>query len=90
VYILEMLYVRIEIWPLGSKDHKRLLGEGQISNMGKGTSTKADYEFKLSKFGGFGPKGGNVWKKGVLLNFPRKKLGPWDLLKRAIETARKV
>jgi len=83
-----MIYVRIEIWPLGSQDHKRVLGEAYISNTGKGTEQKGDYEYKLSKKKGFGPQGGNIWRKGFIHNFPRKRLGPWDLLRRVVEAAR--
>ena len=83
-----MVYVRIELWPRGDQSRKRTLGEAHIFNTGDGTLEVSNYGFKLSKFGGFGPKGGNVWRKGTVHGFPRKKLGPWDLLQRVIEAVR--
>jgi hypothetical protein len=84
-----MLYVRVEIWPFGSKERRRVLGEAYIINNGeKLGQKKQDYIFRISKHEGFGPRGGNVWKKGSIKNFPRERLGPWDLIRRAVAAAR--
>ena len=84
-----MLYIRIEIWPIGFKERRRLLGEAYISNTGeKLGQSKENYEYRISKWNGFGPRGGNVWRKGFLEDFPSKKLGPWDLIRRAVAAAR--
>ncbi len=77
-----MLRVTIELLPHGSEAHKRHLGTIEIANTG-GTSTQGNYRARLSKRG----KPNQIWKAGEVINFPRKRLGAYDLLYRALEAA---
>jgi hypothetical protein len=93
-----MIYIRVEMWPKGQRGTSRCLGEATICNVG-GDEQFADYDVKISKFGGFTSRKGefndpegaragrplasSVWKKGRVKNFTRR-LGPWPLLYRAI------
>jgi hypothetical protein len=54
-----------------------------IKNDGAGTETLGNYKFMISKW----DNSKEPWKKGVLKNFPRKKLGGWDLLFRCLRVA---
>jgi len=74
-----MLVVKIEMWPKGDKTKARVLGEAEIANVG-GTQEVGDYDVRLLKWGA----GRRTWKKGRVTGFPRLKLGPWDLLYRAL------
>jgi hypothetical protein len=80
-----MIYVRIEMWPHGDKSRARLLGEGKISNEG-GTAEIGDYSAVLLKSPEYAKEGnvGKAWRSGEVKGFPRLKLGPWDLLLRAL------
>lgn len=70
-----MIRIRAELLPGGREDKKQHLGTIIIANDGSGTSTRGNYNVVISKRG----KGG-LWKKCTVENFPRKKLGVWDLL----------
>lgn len=74
-----MIVVRVELWPLGDKTKARCLGEAEIENVG-GDMTTGHYAVRLLKWGA----GRRTWKSGKVLDFPRVKLGPWDLLYRAL------
>lgn len=95
-----MLYVRIELWPKGLKEKARLLGEAFIANDGKALDHGVGhYNAKLMKSPEYatGSAGSckhtvtcsadHVWKKGRIVNFPRLRLGPWDLLYRLLKSA---
>lgn len=77
-----MVYVRVELWPKGNKEHAQLLGEGYITNIA-GTNECANYDVTLMKSPKYAKHPG-VWKNGVVTRFPRLRLGPWDLLFRAL------
>jgi hypothetical protein len=93
-----MLYIRIELWPHGNKERARLLGEATIANVTRSRiaagqrgptfdpRTQGDYEVRLMKSDEYASKPG-VWKAGAVFDFPRKRLGPWDLLFRALRAA---
>jgi len=78
----------MEMWPRGAREHSRLLGEAFIINTG-GTATHGKYRAYLSKFKGIknphAPESVEVWKRTRLEGFPRKRLGPWDLLFRVLD-----
>jgi hypothetical protein len=80
-----MIYIRVEMWPGGFKKRARLLGEATIANVG-GERSQCDYEVKLLKSPEYARPGnvGSVWKGGIVRHFPRQRLGPWDLLLRAL------
>lgn len=82
-----MLVVRIELWPRGDRSQAREIATGMIVNDGKGTTEMGLYDVLLLKRN----RGvirvahvGDVWKRGRVEGFPRKRLGPWDLLFRAL------
>jgi hypothetical protein len=89
-----MIYVRIELWPGGCKERARILQEGLIYNTG-GDRTTGEYEFKLSKVGGFKADDRalrtaqvkNVLRSGEVKGFPRLRLYAPDLLLRVLRLA---
>ncbi len=77
-----MIYIRMEMWPHGDKGKAYLLGEGMIANVG-GDDERGDYDVRLLKSERYAKTPG-VWKRGKVMQFPRLRLGPWDLLLRAL------
>ena len=47
-----MIYIRIELWPMGSRSRSQVLGEAKIANVG-GDEFVGNYVADLSKKGGF-------------------------------------
>lgn len=78
-----MLVCKIELWPGGDPSRAQNLGCVEIANSGTGTVGSGHYHVKLSNSARFAKRAGN-WKKGAVLNFPRLRLGPYDLLLRAL------
>ena len=78
-----MIRITIELLPLGSEIGKRHLGTALIINDGTGTGAKGNYLVKLSKWGT--PK--STWKKAKVMDFDRRKRGPWDLFYLALRAA---
>ncbi len=86
-----MIYVRIELWPGGSKERARCLQEGIIHNTGGDVST-GEYEYLLSKVGGFKATDQqlrtaqvkHVLRRGEIKGFPRLRLYAHDLLLRCL------
>ena len=90
-----MIYVRMEMWPRGNRSRARLLGELLIHNNGTGTTSRGNYNYIMSKRGGFGKQSNlpsmkttNTLTWGGVANFPRKAKRAWDLLKLVLEVAR--
>jgi len=75
-----MLRVTIELLPLGSESRKKHLGTIEIVNDRTGTPETGNYDVTLFKWG----TGRRVWRRGRVDGFPRKRLGPHDLLLRAL------
>lgn len=75
-----MIIVTVELVPGGDMSKKRHLGTAVIANKGTGGLTRGNYRFQLSKRG----RSRQLWKGGTITGFPRKKLGPWDLLYRCL------
>lgn len=76
-----MVVVTVEIWPKGERFLKRHLGTAKISNDVSGTKSRGNYKVTLSVRGN--PT--RIWKRGRVKDFPRKRLGAWDLLYRALD-----
>jgi hypothetical protein len=81
-----MIYIRIELWPMGNRSIAKCLAEGVIANDGTGTPTRGNYRALFSKRGGF--KGDlasgrvkNTLRVSELVGFNRKREGVWDLLR---------
>lgn len=77
-----MIVVRIELWPKGRQVNVRELGRVHITNTGQGTEHRGDYLARLFR------RSGKVWRDSEVRDFPRKSLGPYDLLFRALLAAR--
>jgi hypothetical protein len=79
-----MIVVKIEMWPGGNENHprKRELQRILITNIGSNAQT-GDYDVTIPKSAEYARRGG-VWKAGKVRSFPRLKLGPADLLLRAL------
>lgn len=63
-----------------------LIGVGEIANDGTGSTTTGNYDVRLLKSPAYAkPQNvGGIWRKGRIEKFPRQRLGPWDLLYRAL------
>lgn len=95
-----MIVVRLEMWPKGDHARARSLGIATISNKG-GTAESGDYECVLFKAPEYSrnaekrplhemlnrPLAKEIWRRGVVDRFQRLRLGPWDLLFRALASA---
>lgn len=80
-----MLRVTIELLPHGSEARKSHLGTVLIANDGtasdgSGDAPRGNYVVRLSRRG----QPLRVWRTGVVRDFPRKRLGAYDLLLRAL------
>jgi hypothetical protein len=75
-----MLRVTIELLPFGSENQKRTLGAIEIVNDGTGDVNTGHYDVTIFKWG----EGRRVWRRGRVEAFPRRRLGPHDLLYRAL------
>lgn len=85
-----VIVVKVELWPHGDSTRASTLGIATITNDGTAPDTMTgNYDVRLGKFGMtvneiFKLKR-NCWKSGRVTDFPRQRLGPWDLLFRALE-----
>jgi hypothetical protein len=75
-----LIRVTIELIPLGFENRKKTIGELTIVNDGTGSQTSGNYQVTLMK-----SSSKRIWKLGTVKNFPRKRLGPYDLLLRALQ-----
>ena len=64
--------------------HRETLGTATIANVA-GTHDIADYNAVIFKGKKYSQDAGGVWKRGYVEEFPRLRLGPWDLLYRALK-----
>lgn len=92
-----MIIIRLEMWPRGDHTRARSLGVATVANMG-GDAKVGHYEailFKAPEYSKHAetrplhemltrPKAKEIWKKAYVEGFPRLRLGPWDLLFRAL------
>jgi hypothetical protein len=77
--------VKIEMWPGGDPDKKYDLGHVIICNVG-GTEEIGEYDVALFKSATYARKGGK-WRTGKVRGFSRRRLGPYDLVLRALIAA---
>lgn len=78
-----MLMVKLEMWPRGDASKAYSLGTIAIANAGTGSETQGDYSVQLSGRPEHFKRRGN-WREGLVKAFPRKRLGAYDLLLRAL------
>lgn len=81
-----MIRVTVELISAISPSRNRVLGIATISNDGhKFTETngvRSDYDVEINQAGQHFDQ---IWKRTRVLDFPRKRLGAWDLLYRALK-----
>ncbi len=81
-----MIRVTVELVSARGSSRDRLLGIAQITNDGKRSfmtgGARGDFYVSLSKWA---PKHNQVWKRGRIENFDRRRRGPWDLLYLALK-----
>ncbi len=76
-----MVHVAITMWPHGDRSKAYPLGEVTIANVG-GSQSRGNYRWRLFK------RGTNAeWKSGSVEDFPRTRLGAYDLLHRVLKLA---
>lgn len=81
-----MIRVTVELLKKGNPENVQHLGTAYIRNVGgSAVDLIGDYEATFSKWG----NPGQIWKSGIVKGFHRKRLGPWDLLKAALNDALK-
>jgi hypothetical protein len=83
-----LIVVRIEMWPGGREEAKRELQLMTIANVG-GTPTSGDYRVRVPKSAEYSKRpgtatSGSTWRTALVRAFPRRKLGPVDLVLRAL------
>jgi len=78
-----MIVIRLEMWPKGDESRKYPLGEIRVTNIG-GDAQRGDYAIELMKSASHGAKRPGVWRRGIVKNFPRLRLGQYDLLLRGL------
>lgn len=78
-----MLRITIELVPHGDESRIEKLGVCMIANDATGDQTTGNYKWHVSKWGA----AHMMWKTGKTAGFPRKRLGPWDLLYRVLKDA---
>jgi hypothetical protein len=77
-----MLVCKLELWPHGDRARARELGCVEIANIG-GDADYGEYAVKLSKSPEYAKRPGH-WRAGAVRKFARRRLGPYDLLLRAL------
>jgi hypothetical protein len=77
---LDELTATIELNKYGTAKYLVGIGVIRISNDGTGDHTRGNYDVTLYKRGSKG-----VWRTGKIRDFPRKSLGPYDLIYRALK-----
>lgn len=79
-----MVRVTIEILPGGDESKARKLGQVDIINDSSGTGETGNYTVRLHKSSEYAARPG-IWRQGRISGFPRSRLGPYDLLYRALK-----
>ncbi len=80
-----MIRITIEMVPFGDEKRAYVMAQGIIHNDGRGTKARGNYGAAISRVSHFRPLvGGGWWKEGKIKDFPRTRLGVWDLLYQAL------
>ena len=80
-----MLVCKLEIWPGGNEAKARECGRVLIAYKG-GNASVGTYEAQCLKTAEYAKPGnvGKLWRRGTVVDFFRKRNGPYDLLLRAL------
>lgn len=88
-----MIVVTVQLYP-ASGGEPQLLGRAMIANDGTGDLTHGNYDMYVQKNANRGSASApwwrtptRIWRRGRVEYFPRKRLGCWDLLYRALQSA---
>lgn len=83
-----MMRITIEMIPGGDEAKAQTLGVAEITNLGTGDHDLGNYEVLIFKSRTYSTTAG-IWKRARVFRFPRssRRLGPWDLLFRALRGA---
>lgn len=76
-----MIRITVELVSAIHPSRSKILGVAEIANDGTGDSSVGNYTVRLSKRG---RAISQTWREGRVLNFPRGRLGAWDLLYQAL------
>lgn len=80
-----MIRITVEMVPLGNEEHSYVMATAIIHNDGRGSRARGNCHTAISKVAHHRPLvGGGYWKQGKIKDFPRLRLGVWDLLYRAL------
>jgi hypothetical protein len=80
-----MIRITIEMVPLGNEKRAYVMAQGLIHNDGRGTCARGNYFASISRVAhGRTLVGGGWWKEVKIKDFPRTRLGVWDLLYRSL------
>lgn len=80
-----MVVVKIELWPDGSQERMRPLGQVVIANDGTGDNGFGNYDAALAHSGKYWGKKG-IWKRGRVEKHDRM-LSPYHLLQKVLNSA---
>lgn len=82
-----MIVVRVELWRKGDPNDVETLGTAVIGNDLSGTLYRGNYNVYLGRFHEIATNKvmKRPWQTGRVEDFPRRSLGPWDLLYRALK-----
>ena len=79
-----MIVVKVELWPYGFEERKKLLCQATIANDGTGTKTRGNYRVKLS---GQKRNAKKTWRTAEVKEYARKSYNVWYLVRKALEEA---
>jgi two-component SAPR family response regulator len=87
-----MIVIKVDMWPGGDSKRAYNLFEAIIHNVSR-LSTLSDYEYVISKRGGFKTTPDkiarvdvkHILRRGIVTRFPRLRLGAADLLYRCLK-----
>ncbi|HUX16645.1 MAG TPA: hypothetical protein VMW52_09250 [Phycisphaerae bacterium] len=83
-----MIVIRVELWPGGDETRAEDLGTARIVNTVAASVASGgelgDYRVELLKGARYSRRAGEIWKACTVTGFPRRGLGPWDLLFRGL------
>lgn len=80
-----MIVITVQLKSARGRSEDKTLGVMEIWNDATGTETTGHYQFRIWKQGGKG-----VWQGGSVRNFPRKRLGCWDLMYRCFRSLERI
>lgn len=86
---IEVLAIKIELWPHGSEEDAEEIGRMYIANDGTGTLKRGNYDVEVCRRGTTKrpSDGGTATRTGRVEDYPRQSYNVWELVKRALNNA---